>query len=138
MTSLRRHQQAIRISLKEIESLMYNMSKADELTGLQTDLEKIKRKYTSSIPSEEGLTLRSFSKLNHCAVTARKLKLKYKRLRQRTTMYGSLLNQGKREAGRPRMNASFRNRVGRKAAKLCQVLRNYLFLSIACNLCTPN
>lgn len=97
------------------------MSKPDELKGLQADLEKIKRKYTSSIPSEEGLTLRSFSKLNRCSVTARKLKLKYKRLRQRTAKYGSLLKPGKRESGRPRMDASFRNRVGRKAAKLRQV-----------------
>ena len=64
MTSLRRNQQAIRISLKEIESLMYNMSKPDELKGLQADLDKIKRKYTSSIPSEEGLTLPIILKVN--------------------------------------------------------------------------
>lgn len=100
---------------------MYNMSEPDKLKGLHADLEKIKRKYTTSLPSEEGLTLRSFSKLNRCSVTARKLKLKYKRLRQRTAMYGSLLKSGKREAGRPRMDAKFRNRVGRKAAKLRQV-----------------
>ena len=121
MTSLRWHQQAIRISLKEIESLMYNMSEPDKLKGLHADLEKIKRKYTTSLPSEEGLTLRSFSKLTRCSVTARKLKLKYKRLRQCTATYGSLLKPGKREAGHPRMDTRLRNRVGRKAAKLRQV-----------------
>ena len=75
----------VRISLKEIESLTYNITKPDQLKGLQADLEKIKRKYSAVLPSEEGLTLRSFTKLTRCSVTARKLlKLKYKRLQQRT------------------------------------------------------
>ena len=46
----------------------------------------------------------------------RKLKLKYKRLRQDTTPHGSL--DTKCLSGRPRVDYQYRNRFGRKASNL--------------------
>ena len=58
---------------------------------------------------------------------ARRLKLKYKRLAQWYTIYGSLFTN--KQPGRPRADFRYRNRVGRKAAKLVKV---YQLLHYAC------
>ena len=107
----------MRVALKELESISFDIACSDALKNLHSDLELLKEKYLKNTSTEEGIVLRQHASSNE---RARKLKLKYKRLKQRTSPYNSLeLHQ--HHPGRPKSDYRYRNRFGRKAAKLRKV-----------------
>ena len=118
---LRTQRQAVRVTLKELESVSFDITSANVLKQLLSDLETLKSKYVQSLSTEDGLVLRT--QATSSSERARKLKLKYKRLRQRTAPYGSLTP--KQQSGRPRTDYRYRNSVGKKATNLRKV----------CNIC---
>ena len=124
---MRRLRQHIRISLKEIESLSFNMESAEDLQNLEIDLKSLQQKYKECIPREQGLFIRP--KATCGAEKALKLKQRYKRLTQRVLHYKPLPTK---QAGRPRMDASYRNRVGKKATNKRKVQQ----YQVQCKLCT--
>ena len=73
---LRRQRQTIRIALKEIESLSFNMEVIGNLRNLVEDLQSLQRKYGECLPSDGGLVLRP--KATNSAERALHLKRKYK------------------------------------------------------------
>ena len=82
-------QQQIHVSLKNLESLSYNLTepaKLEEVLTLTTQLEQTVRNIA---PMESGLLLRP---TNTSSLLARKIKLKYKRTNQwrRAQTYSSL------------------------------------------------
>ena len=106
---MRRQRQAIRIALKEIESLSFNMEVIGNLQNL-ADLQSLQQKYCERVSKYQGLVLRP--KATSSAERALQLKRKYKRLSQQISQYKTLPTK---QGGRPRLDASYRNRVGRKA-----------------------
>ena len=114
---LRNQRQAVRVALKELESLSFDITSNDVLKELFSDLEALKVKYGQKVTTENGLVIRTPATSSN--QRARKLKLKYKHLRLKTTPYGSLFT--KAHSGRPRMNHRYRNRFGRKASNLRKV-----------------
>ena len=104
---LRRQRQAIRIALKEIELLSFNM---EVIGNLQNLAKSLQCKYCECVPKYQGLVLRP--KATSSAERALQLKRKYKRLSQQISQYKTLPTK---QGGRPRLDASYRNRVGRKA-----------------------
>lgn len=108
---LRSCRQAVRIALKEIESLSFNMEVNGDLQNLAEDLQSLLLKYGKTVPRDQGLVLRP--KATSSVERALQLKRKYKRLNQQISLYKSLPTKME---GRPRLDASHRNRVGRKAA----------------------
>ena len=92
------------------------MEDNDILKQLSVDLHVILHKYSEFVSKEQGLIVRP--KVTSSSERAHKLKQKYKRIAQQAALYKSLPTK---QPGRPRFNASFHNRVGRKAAKLCKV-----------------
>ena len=87
------------------------MELVENLKNLVEDLELLKRKYSEGVPREQGLVVRP--KATSSAERALQLKRKYKRLSQQISRYKSLPTK---QRGRPRLDARYRNRVGRKAA----------------------
>ena len=110
----------MRIVLKEIESLSYNMEDQDILKQLSMDLQVVWNKYSKSVSKEQGLIVRP--KITSSGERAHKLKQKYKRIAKQVALYKPLPVS---QPGRPRLKACFRNRVGRKAAKLRKVCKTY-------------
>ena len=92
------------------------MEDYDILKQLSVDLQAILHKYSEFVSKEQGLIVRP--KVTSSSERARKLKQKYKRIAKQVALYKSLPTK---QPGRPRLNAGFRNRVGRKAAKLRKV-----------------
>ena len=128
MRSLR---QNIRIALKEIESLSFNMESTEDLQNLAEDLQSLQTKYGECVPKDQGLVLRPSPKNTFSAERAIQLKRKYKRLSQQISHYKSLPTK---QAGRPRLNARYRNRVGKKATnkrkvKIC-IQATYIHLTV--------
>jgi hypothetical protein len=117
--SMRRVRQHIRIALKEIESLSFNMESAEDLHNLEVDLKSLQQKYGDSVPRDQGLFIRP--KATCGAEKVLKLKQKYRRLTQRISHYKPLPTK---QAGRPRQDASYRNRVGRKATNRRKELKH--------------
>ena len=111
---LRTQRQAVRVTLKELESLSFDITSADILKTLSCELVTLKTKYQQNVTCESGLVVRPQVHATSSFERARKLKLKYKRLRQRRAPYGSLVP--KKQPGRPRSDYRHRNRVGRKAS----------------------
>ena len=72
-TALRSCQQAVRITLKEIESLTFNMTNPLALKGLQSELKSVKAKYVDGLGITVGLILRP--KLTQRVQTAHKFEL---------------------------------------------------------------
>ena len=108
---MRSQRQAVRIALKEIESLSFNMEVTGNLRNLVEDLQSLHRKYSACVQRDQGLVLRP--KTTSSAERALQLKRKYKRLSQQISLYKSLPTK---QGGRPRLDACYRNRVGKKAA----------------------
>ena len=104
------------MTLKELESLSFDIASTDALTNLRSDLELLKTKYLLSTSTENGLVL-----CQHIGAgeRARKLKLKYKHLRQRAAPYKTL--ESDQHSGRPRNDYRYRNHFGRKAADFRKV-----------------
>ena len=113
--SLRRQRQAVRVTL-ELECLSFDITSADVIEKLAEELQALKAKYQQNVPSENGLLLRPQVNATNSFERARKLKLKYKRLKQRVAPYSSL--KPKKLPGRPRGDYRHRNRVGKKASKV--------------------
>lgn len=109
---------SVRMCLKQIESLSYDMETSDTLKQLCKDLQDVLNKHSAAVPKEQGLIIRP--KVTSSSERARKLKHKYKRLGKQVALYKPLPTS---QPGRHRLNAAFRNRVGRKAAKL-RAVRN--------------
>ena len=81
------------------------------LQNLAEDLHSLQLKYGKCVQRDQGLVLHP--KTTSSAERALQLKRKYKRLNQHISHYKSLPTK---LGGRPRVDASYRNRVGRKAA----------------------
>ena len=112
-TTLRRK---ITESLRGIESLTYVTEDSEKLEALLEQVQTMQKDFSSSLPSTpEGLLLRPCS----LSESARRVKNKYIKLRQRTQHYSSLKATSKR--GKKRQDSKFRNRVGKKADKLRKV-----------------
>lgn len=93
------------------------MEDRDILKQLSVDLQAVLHKYGKSVSKEQGLIVRP--KVTSSSERARKLKQKYKRIAKQVALYKPLpVNL---QTGRPRLNPGFRNRVGKKAAKLRKV-----------------
>ena len=107
----RSQRQVVRVALKELESLSFDITSADVLKSLFGDLQALKAKYQQNVTCESGLVLRPQVHATNSFERVRKLKLKYKRLRQRVAPYGSLVP--KKQPGRPRNDYHHRNRVGK-------------------------
>ncbi len=133
---VRSQRQEVRIALKELESLSFDMEDANSLRSLLD----LRVKYNKDLHTEEGLILRP--QPTSTTERARKLKLKYKRLQQRAVPYGSL--ESKLQPGRPRADERYRNRVGRRAANFRKVWLNvhekYVHVHLDCTpfVCTPH
>ena len=109
MPSVKSLQQRIRTSLKNLESLSYNLTdkmKLEEVLTLTTQLEQRVR---SLVPTESGLLLRP---LSTSSIIARKIRLRYKKTTQwrRAQAYSSLPKGCKR--GRPKLLGSAGRRYG--------------------------
>ena len=101
---IRKQRQSVRMCLKEIDSLSYNMEASDIL-------------------KEQGLIIRP--KVTSSSERAGRLKQKYKRIGKQVALYKPLPVS---QPGRHRLNPKFRNRVGRKAAKLRKVCNSIIQL----------
>ena len=128
--SLRRQRQAVRVTLKELECLSFDITSADVIEKLAEELQTLKAKYQQNVTSENGLLLRPQVNATNSFERARKLKLKYKRLKQRVAPYSSL--KPKKLPGRPRGDYRHRNRVGKKASNCRKVWNN----EVAIDTCT--
>ena len=125
---LRTQRQAVRVTLKELESLSFDIASADVLKNLSDELQALKSKYQQNVTRERGLVVRPQVHATSSCERARKLKLKYKRLRQRIAPYGSL--KPKKQPGRPRSDYRHRNRVGKKASNWRKVWNNVTNLDL--------
>ena len=85
--SLRTQRQAVRVTLKELESLSCDIDSSDVLKNLSDEIQALKAKYQLNVTSENGLVLRPQVYATNSCERARKLKLKYKRMRQRIAPY---------------------------------------------------
>ena len=126
--SLRTPRQAVRVTLKELESLSFELDSSDVLKNLSEELQALKAKYQLNVTSENGLVLRPQIYATNSCERARKLKLKYKRMRQRVAPYVSL--KPKKQPGRPRRDYHHRNRVGKKASTWRKVLNGWSLIKI--------
>lgn len=102
------------VTLKELESLSFDIASADVLKHLSDELQALKAKYQQNVTHESGLIMRPQVHTTNSCERARKLKLKYKCLKQRIAPYGSL--KTKKQSGRPKRDYRYRNRVGKKAS----------------------
>ena len=105
--------QKVRISLKCLESLSFNMTDPAMLESLLSQLQSLEAQYKAQLPASEGLTIRP--KLIH---TAAKLKRKYKRLQKRLQHYSALPSHSRSK--RP-SEYKFKGRVGIAADRLRKV-----------------
>ena len=109
---MRNRRQAVRIILKELESLSFDIASDDVIKELQDELHTIKVKYQKNVSKENGLHLHTQVQPTSSFERVRKLKIKYKHLRQQVVPYDFLIP--KMKAGRPRNEYHYRNRVGKK------------------------
>ena len=99
-----------RETLKIIETLTYSCEDGDAINELNCKLGEALFQFKKCIPSSEGIIMRP-------AIAQRtKLKSQIKRAKRITQKYGSLQLRTKR--GPKRLDASYRNRVGKKASIL--------------------
>ena len=110
------------MALKELECLSFDIANGEVLEQLLAELQALKVKYRQSVTSESGLVLRTLVRATSSCDRARKLKLKYKRIRQRVAPYRSL--KPKMQPGRPRSDYHHRNRVGKNASNWCKVMNS--------------
>ena len=75
---LRTQRQAVRVTLKELESLSFDIASGEVLKQLYDELQALKAKYQQNVSSESGLVLRTQGQATNSCERARKLKLKYK------------------------------------------------------------
>ena len=99
------------------------MEASDMLKELFIDLQIILNKHNAFATKEQGLIIRP--KVTSSSERAHRLKQKYKRIEKQVALYKPLPVS---QPGRHRLNPKFRNRVGRKAAKLRKVCNNIIQL----------
>ena len=116
-TNLRTQRQAVRVTLKELECLSFDLESGKVLEQLHGELEVLKLKYEQMVSRECGLVIRS--QATSSTDRARKLKLKYKHLHRQSTPYGTL--SAGNCPGHPKGDYRYRNRVGRKASNWIKV-----------------
>ena len=85
---LRSQRQTVRIALKEIESLSFNMEDSASLRNLAADLQSLQMQYGECVQRDQGLVVRP--KATSSAERAFKLKQNYKRMSQLVSCYKSL------------------------------------------------
>lgn len=115
---MRNQRQAVRVVLKEIETLSFDMAAEDDVKLLLQDLRSLQKKHDHGIQKSEGIIVRPKVKCTNASEKALQLKRRYKRLKQQASQYTSL---PEKQGGRPRFNAAYRNRVGKKAANKREV-----------------
>ena len=103
------------------------MESTEFLQNLAEGLQSLQTMYGECVPRDQGLVLRPSPACTFSAERAIQLKRKYKRLSQQTSHYKSLPTK---QAGRPRLNAHYRNRVGKKAANKRKVHNYYMYIQI--------
>ena len=101
---VRKQRQSVRMCLKEIESLSYNVEASDMLKELTIDLQIILNKHNAFATKEQGLIIRP--KVTSSSERARRLKQKYKRIGKQIALYKPLPVS---QPGRHRLNPKFRN-----------------------------
>ena len=107
----------VRETLKILETLTYTCEYGDALIDLNNKLNETLFQFRKCIPTSEGITVRP-------AIAQRTLiKSKIMRAKIITQKYGSLQLRTKR--GPKRLDASYRNRVGKKASSLRKVASSY-------------
>lgn len=119
-------QQQIRVSLKVIETLSYDVVEVEKLQSLLMKCKDLEEEARRCSPKSEGLILQP----KNTSLLARKIKLKYLKSKrsQHAQKYSSLVKKVK--SGRPRQSATFRNRFGRKANLLRKVYTHDNFCCI--------
>lgn len=115
----------VRITLKEIESLSFNIEDPQILLQLHTDLASLNKKYAKEVNMKDGLIVRP-KVPTKSIIVAHQVKCKYKEMQKRAASYRALESSVK--VGRPKKDWRYRNRVGRKAAKIRKVNNNYNML----------
>lgn len=85
--------------------------------NLDAELKLLLIKYGKCVHREQGLIIRP--QATNSTVRARNLKRKYKRINNQLSKYRSLPTN--KQPGRPRLNAQYRNRVGKKATNVRKV-----------------
>ena len=90
------------------------------LQNLAEDLQSLQQKYCECVSKYQSLVL--CPKAISSAERALQLKQKYKQLSQQISQYKTLPTK---QGGRPRLDASYRNRVGRKATNKHKVESKY-------------
>ena len=95
------------------------MEDSVNLRNLATDLQSLQMQYGECVQRDQGLVVRP--KATSSTERAFKLKQKYKRMSHLVSCYKSLLTN--QRSGRPRLDAYYRNRVGKKAASKLKVKR---------------
>ena len=108
----------VQTTLKETESLAFNIVDPQILLQLQTDLESLNKRYAKEVNVEDGLIVRPKA-LTKTMLVVHQVKHKYKEIQKRTASYKSLESSSK--VGRLKKDWRYRNRVGRKAAKIRKV-----------------
>lgn len=104
-------------SLKGTESLIYVTDDIEKLEALLDQVQALQKDFSSTLPSTpEGLLLRPCS----LSESARRVKRKYVKLRQKAQHYSSLEGTSSKR-GKKRQDSRFRNRVGKKADRLRKV-----------------
>ena len=112
--------QKARETLKIIETLTYTCDDGDAFSDLNCKLNETLFQFKKCIPSSEGIIVRP-------AIAQRtRLESQIKRAKRITQKYGSLQLRTKR--GPKRLDAAYRNRVGKKASSLRKVRLFCLFL----------
>ncbi len=101
------------------------METVDNTKELLKDLRSLQKKHDHGLQKSEGITVRPRIACTNAAEKALQLKRKYKQLRLQASKYNSL---PEKQRGRPRFNAVYRNRVGKKAATKREV-----YIYITCN-----
>jgi len=85
---MRSQRQAVRIALKEIESLSFNMEVIGNSRNLAEDLQSLHMKYSACVQRDQGLVLHP--KTTSSAERALQLKEKCKQLSQQISLCKSL------------------------------------------------
>lgn len=108
--STQKAQKEVFITLKAIESLSYDCLDSDKLQMLHQMLKNVENRFRSLLPHQDGLLLRP-TLVTHLA---RKVSLKYRKLRLRSSKYGCLpLHKRTRKGTIGKWR--YWNRVGKKA-----------------------
>ena len=112
--------QKARITLKMIETLTYSCQDAEQLATVNSKLEEIFSNMKTNMPQSDGLVIRPMIAKRAKQILSQKYR---SQLAVINSKYSALPPEKKR--GRQKQSASFRNKVGIKAQRLCKVPNYY-------------